>query len=151
MKNFFDKQVTDKVIIRIQQLTSNSKPQWGKMSVDQMLAHCNVAYEYTFEPEKFKKPNTIKKIFLKTFVKQIVVSEKPYTKNGRTAPEFLMTGTKDFEKEKSKLIDNIQKTQALGANHFEGLDNFSFGKMASKEWSNMYYKHLDHHLTQFDV
>lgn len=151
VKNIFDKQVSNEIISRIQQLTPTTQPHWGKMSVDQMLAHCNVTYAYTYEPEKFQKPNFLKKFLLKTFVKGIVVSEKPYQKNGRTAPEFIMTGTKDFDYEKIKLIHNITKTQHLGESHFDGLENFSFGKMTGKEWNNMFYKHLNHHLSQFGV
>ena len=27
----------------------------------------------------------------------------------------------------------------------------TLGKLKSQEWNNMFYKHLDHHLTQFGV
>lgn len=151
LSNIFDKNISEKIIDRIQKLESTSQAHWGRMSIDQMLAHCNVPYKYTYEPEQFKKPNVFKKFMLKTFVKGLVVSEKPNQRNGRTAPEFIITGKKDFDVEKSKLIDNIKKTQQLGASHFEGLENLSFGKMRSQEWNNMFYKHLDHHLTQFGV
>ncbi|WP_366521978.1 DUF1569 domain-containing protein [Flavobacterium sp.] len=151
IQNIFDKQVSDALISRINNLQPNSEPLWGKMSVDQMLAHCNVSYLFTYHSGSFIKPSPFKKFMLKTFVKKMVVSEKPYQKNGRTAPEFIIAGTKDFEREKNNLIDNINKTQQLGANHFDGKDNFSFGKMSSQEWNNMFYKHLDHHLSQFNV
>lgn len=151
IKNIFDKEVSEEIINRINRLKSDRLSSWGTMSVDQMLAHCNVTYAYTYNPEQFKRPNFFKKFLLKTFVKGIVVSEKPYQKNGRTAPEFVMTGSKDFEKEKALLISNIQKTQQLGAVHFEELENFSFGKLTSSQWNNLFYKHLDHHLTQFGV
>jgi hypothetical protein len=151
MKNIFDKQFADAVILRIENLQITSQPLWGKMSVDQMLAHCNVTYAYTYQPEKFKKPNFLKRFLLKTFVKNMVVSEKPYAKNLMTAPEFKMAETKNFEKEKNLLIENILKTQQLGANYFNGKENFSFGKLTATEWNNLFYKHLHHHLTQFGV
>lgn len=151
IKNIFDKQITEEIINRIQKLNPNSKPLWGKMSVDQMLAHCNVTYQYTFQPQLFKKPNPFKKFLLKSVIKKIVVSPKPYQKNGRTAPDFIITGTKDFEKEKLILIQNINKTQQLGAKHFDGLENFSFGKMTAEQWNTMFYKHLEHHLSEFGV
>ncbi len=151
IKNIFDKQIIDEIIHRIQQLQPTTHPQWGKMSVDQMLAHCNVTYRFTYESEQFKKPGAFKKFILKSLVKKYVVNENAYRRNGNTAPEFIMTGSKDFEKEKAMLISNINKTQQLGADHFEGLENFSFGKMTSQEWNNLFYKHLDHHLTQFGV
>jgi len=88
---------------------------------------------------------------LKLFVKKIVVGEKPYPKNGRTAPEFLITSEKEFEKEKNRIIKYLKKTQELGEVHFDNKASHSFGKLTKTEWNNMFYKHLDHHLTQFGV
>jgi hypothetical protein len=150
MKNIFEKSVTDEVIGRVNQLTTESKPNWGKMSVDQMLAHCNVTYEFVYE-DKHPKPKGLKKWLIKTFAKNIVVSEKPYKKNSRTSPEFLMTDQKNFEAEKSRLIAYLKKTQELGEEHFDNKESHSFGPLTKTEWSNMFYKHLDHHLSQFGV
>lgn len=151
IRNIFDKQVSEEVIGRINKLTPSTIPQWGKMNVGQMLAHCNVTYRYTFEPEQFKRPSAIKKFLLRTFIKKIVTSEKPYPRNGRTAPEFIMTESKNVESERNMLIANIRKAQQLGEGYFEGKENFSFGKMTAKEWNTLFYKHLNHHLTQFAV
>ncbi|EDM43403.1 hypothetical protein SCB49_00100 [unidentified eubacterium SCB49] len=150
MKDIFTKQVTDEVISRINALEVTTQPNWGKMSVDQMLAHCNVTYEMVYE-NKYSKPMVIKKWLMKTFIKNIVVGEKPFKKNSRTAPEFVMAGDKDFEAEKNRLIAHLQKTQELGGAHFEGKESLSFGPLTKNEWNNMFYKHIDHHLTQFNV
>ena len=150
MKNIFDKTITDEVIERINLLNSDSKPNWGKMSVDQMLAHCSVTYELDFE-DKHPKPKGFMKWMLKTFIKKVVVSEKPYKKNGRTAPQFLITSEKDFNLEKDRLVVYILKAQELGPDYFNQKESHSFGKLSTAEWNNMFYKHLDHHLSQFDV
>lgn len=151
IKNVFDKAVTDEIISRINLLSIESKPKWGKMDVARMLAHCNVTYTTTFTPEEFKKPNFLMKFMLKSFVKKTVVGEKMYKPNGPTSPIFIIANERDFEKEKALLIANIQKVQNLGATYFEGKENYSFGILTSKEWNNMFYKHLEHHLTQFGV
>ena len=150
MENIFDKTVSEKIIERINLLNSTSEPKWGKMTVGQMLAHCNVTYEMIYT-DKYPKPNSFKKFMLKAFVKKTVVGEKPYPKNGRTAPQFLITNQREFEKEKSRLIEYIEKTQNLGENHFINKESHSFGKLTKIEWNNMFYKHLDHHLNQFGV
>ena len=150
LPNIFNKDVTDKLIDRINNLTPDTSPLWGKMTVDQMLAHCNVPYEMAFT-EKHPRPNGLQRFFIKLFAKNIVVSEKPYKKNSRTAPAFLMTGKKDFESEKSRLIDYLRKTHELGESHFDQKESLSFGPLSIREWSNLFYKHLDHHLTQFGV
>ncbi|MEP1487878.1 MAG: DUF1569 domain-containing protein [Algibacter sp.] len=148
MKNIFDQKETNTIVDRINQLEPTTRPAWGKMSADQMLAHCNVTYEMVFD-NIHSKPNGFKTAILKLLVKPIVVSEKPYKKNSRTAPEFLITDAKNFEVEKERLVNYVNKTQHLGADHFEGKASHSFGKLNKQEWNNMFYKHLDHHLNQF--
>jgi len=148
MNNVFLKEVTTDLVDRISALNIASKAIWGTMSVDKMLAHCCVTYEMVYE-EKHSKPNVFIKIFLKLFVKWAVVGDKSYSKNGRTAPQFLISDPKDFEIEKKRLIDFLIRTQKLGANYFEGKESHSFGRLSSKQWNIMFYKHLDHHLTQF--
>jgi len=101
--------------------------------------------------DKHPKPNFFMKFILKLFVKNSVVGEKPYKRNSQTAPAFLITDTRDFEKERKRLIDYLNQTQALGAKSFDNKESNSFGKLSIKEWNNMFYKHLDHHLTQFGV
>jgi hypothetical protein len=148
MKNVFNQADTAEVIARINKLSPSSQALWGKMSVGQMLAHCNVTYEMVYD-NIHPAPNAVMKFILKLFVKNVVVSEKPFKKNSQTSPAFIITDSKDFEKEKKRLIDYINKTQKLGDAHFEGKESNSFGALSKSEWNNLFYKHLDHHLSQF--
>jgi hypothetical protein len=147
--NIFTKEVSDGIINRINDLKLDSPRHWGKMDIGQMLAHCSVAYETIYEPSKHPAPNFLMKFFLKTFVRKVVTGDKPLKKNSPTAPYFVMKSEKDFEAEKFRLIAYIQQTQQLGEAEFDGKENMSFGIMSKTEWSNMMYKHLDHHLQQF--
>jgi len=150
MKNLFDSKDVQTTIGRINNLTPETQPQWGKMNVAQMMAHCCVAYDMTLT-DKYPKRGAIAKFFIKLMAKNAVVGPKPYPKNGRTAPEFVITDERDFEKEKKRLIDNIQKVYDLGAPHFDGMESHSFGALSEKEWNTLFSKHLDHHLPQFGV
>ncbi|NIJ46251.1 hypothetical protein FHR24_002735 [Wenyingzhuangia heitensis] len=148
MKNVFNANDTAEFIKRIEKLTTESQPNWGKMSVAQMLAHCNVTYEFVYD-NIHPKPKGVKKMLLKLFVKGIVVGNKPYKKNSQTAPEFIIVDAKKFDTEKQRLIAYIHKTEQLGENHFDGKESVSFGVLTKTEWNNMFSKHLNHHLTQF--
>ena len=150
MLNLFDRNEADKMIDRINHLTPVTVANWGKMTVDQMLAHCNVSFDMAFT-DKYPTPGVFKKFLLKLFVKSAVVGSKPYPKNSRTAPEFIISSNRDFDAEKQRLIGYINKVQELGSEYFEGRDYRSFGTLTSKEWNMMFSKHLDHHLTQFGV
>ena len=147
--NIFTQEVSEKIVARINQLTPQSQPQWGKMSVDKMLAHCCVAYETIYEPGKHPKPNFAMGLILKFLVKPVVTGDKPLKKNSPTAPYFIIASDKDFAAEKARLVAFIRKTQQLGEQEFDGKASMSFGTMTKTQWSNMMYKHLDHHLTQF--
>ncbi len=151
LPNIFTKEVSEQVIARIEKLTPTTPHLRGKMTVDQMLAHCNITYEYVYEPTKHQSPNFFIKSILKLFVKKIVTNEKDFKHNSSTAPDFIITWDKDFEAEKKRLINFITKTQALWETHFEWLESHSFGKLNTTERNNMFYKHLDHHLRQFWV
>lgn len=150
LPNMFSTEVTGQIIERINKLQPNTTAQWGKMNVAQMLAHCNVTYEMLYEG-KHPKPNSIMAFVLKLLVKNKVVNEEAYPRNSRTAPQFLIVDERIFDQEKERLVHYIQKTQALGAAHFEQKDSNSFGKLSAQEWNNMFYKHLNHHLNQFGV
>ncbi|MEO1013486.1 MAG: DUF1569 domain-containing protein [Bacteroidota bacterium] len=148
MKNIFD--VTDVAEIkgRINTLAPETKNLWGKMTVDQMLAHVNVAYDMAYT-DKYPKPTGFKKFMIKLLAKNAVVGPKPYKKNSRTAPQFIIEGPRNFEEEKQRLMDYLDRTQQLGASHFHNRESHSFGPLTEKEWNTLFYKHLDHHLVQF--
>lgn len=151
MQNVFDAKDAQEYINRINNLTPETQRKWGKMSVDQVLAHLNVAYDLTFTPEKFPKPSFIAKFLLSRFVKSKITNEIPYKQSLPTSPVFIIADERNFEEEKAKLIGNIQRVQQLGREAFEGKENINFGKMTAQCWNNMFAKHLNHHLDQFGV
>lgn len=151
MVNIFSAEGVVDFINRINKLSSQTKPLWGKMNVGQMLAHVNVSYEMVYESAKHPKPKGFMKWVLRRFVKKNIVNEKPYRKNMRTAPAFLMRGNKDFATEKARLIEYLVKTEKFGSVYFDGKESHSFGPLSTTEWNNLFSKHLHHHLTQFGV
>jgi hypothetical protein len=150
VKDVFAADVTEEQIRRILALNPQTRPLWGKMDVAQMLAHLNVSYEMVYE-DKHKRPGYLLRLILRAFVKPSVVGAKPYRKGAPTAPAFRITDARDFERERERLIAHLRRTQALGGDHFDGRESHSFGPLTRTEWNNLFYKHLDHHLTQFGV
>lgn len=147
----FDSSSSKAFIDRIDRLKPDTQPGWGKMNVAQMLAHLSVAYDMTYGVTEFPKANWLSRKILKLFVKPIVVGPKPYKKNSRTPPNFVIADHREFEKEKAYLIQNIKKTQEKGESFFNGRESASLGVLKPEEWSVMFSKHLDHHLQQFGV
>jgi hypothetical protein len=100
---------------------------------------------------KHQKPNWLMSFLLKTFVKKVVTGNAPFKRNSRTAPAFIIADAKDFEKERSRLIQYINLAQQKGEAYFHNRPSLSFGPLTKEEWNTMFYKHLDHHLSQFGV
>ena len=150
MKNLFQKQDTDEILDRLNNLRPDSPRLWGKMSPAQMLAHCNVTYELVYD-NKHPKPGPFMRLILRLLVKNKVVSHVPYKPNNPTAPVFIIREDKDFETEKARLSAYIRRTQELGEAYFDQKESHSFGRLSKDEWNNMFYKHLDHHFRQFGV
>jgi hypothetical protein len=146
----YESDVLDSIFERLDKLSATTVPQWGKMNAGQMLAHLNISYDITYGKMTVKN-NFLMKMMLKIFVKPTVVGDKPYQKNSRTAPYFIIANDRDFEVEKSKLVAYMKQMQKEGATKFEGKESPSFGAMTAQEWSNQYYKHLEHHFTQFGI
>lgn len=150
MKSVFNPANVVELIYRINKLTPESRPLWGKMSVAQMLAHVNVSYEMVFT-DKHRRPNAFIRLLLKLLVKNKVVGPEPYKHNERTAPAFIISDVRNFELEKTRLLSHLNQTMQLGQEYFHNKASHSFGKLTADEWNVLFYKHLDHHLTQFGV
>lgn len=150
LQNIFTPESTAESLERLNKITKDTVPQWGKMNAPQMLAHLNVAYGITYGDIPVNN-GWFDRMIIKLFVKNAVVSEKPYPKNGRTAPVFVINDERDFETEKAKLIAYIKKTQELGSAHFDGKKSPTLGVLTVDEWCNLFYKHMDHHFKQFGV
>lgn len=151
--NLFKQDECNKAIARVNKLTADTSPEWGKMNAAQMLAHVNVAYEFVYEPEKHVRPTGLKKFFIKLVAKPFVVGPKPYKRSGQTAPEFKTAGESnaDFDLQKKRLTDFINKAQNDGIAKFVAMESHSFGFLTEQEWNTMFSKHLDHHLVPFGV
>ncbi len=148
MQSLFNPEANRKIIERINKLTSESKPVWGKMNAAQMLAHSQAPLQVAFGELKLKR-GLIGFLF-GGIAKKKMMAPGPFTKNLPTAPKFLVNDDRNFEEEKTKLIDLIKKF-GEGPGGLSQQPHPFFGKLANEEWDVLQWKHLDHHLTQFGV
>ncbi|WP_152658533.1 DUF1569 domain-containing protein [Oceanobacillus sp. CFH 90083] len=149
MKNIFIPLHTEEILERIDKLNPNSRAQWGKMDVAQMLAHCS-AFQDIAMGNSLPKRGWLG-IFIGRFVKPIFYNDKPAAHNMSTIPTILITAEKDFEAEKEKLKQKIIKFQQNGLEKCTTHPHAFFGKLTPEQWGKGIYKHLDHHLRQFGV
>lgn len=149
MKSIYNSTDNNQIIERIQKLTSNSKAQWGKMTVDQMLSHCQAPIDLAFGSTPLKA-NFMMRILGK-MLKSKILNSPEFKKNSPTAPSFIRTEKYDFETTKNELIVKVKIFASKGHNAIKNQNHPFFGKMTYEEWDKLHYMHLDHHLKQFNV
>ncbi len=144
--NIFDKKIAIHYIDRINKLEASTAPLWGKMNCAQMLSHCSGAFY-----EGSKKPSLFWRLRIYFFARSVVIGKKPYPRSMKTAGDFIPSSASDFEAEKLRLINGIERVQKLGPDYFLTKKHPIFGKISLQNWDTFFTKHLDHHLRQFGV
>lgn len=149
MKNLFETEAVKEIQQRIEKLQPNAQRLWGKMEVAQMLAHCSATMEVAVG-EKTPPRMFIGRI-LGGFFKAHFSDDKPLKKSTPTDKSFLVIDQRNFEKEKSRLLELINRFASGGPEKVTTKPHSFFGKLTPTEWSKGMYKHLDHHLKQFGL
>ncbi|HUM96339.1 MAG TPA: DUF1569 domain-containing protein [Chitinophagaceae bacterium] len=147
VKNLFEPAVKQEIEDRINKLTLQSQPKWGKMNVAQMLAHLQEPMAIALDGKTVKANWLMKMIF--PLFKSKLWDDQPYKQNLPTSPSFITYGSeKDFENEKQGLLNMVNRfteTNIISDRHP------IFGKLTKENWSKATWKHIDHHLQQFGV
>ena len=151
--NLHNEKERAELIARINALGPDSKGNWGKMNVNQMLCHCADALRGTLgelgaitDQSSFISRNLIKPLVLYVIPipKDVPTSKRADQVNG--------DGTRptDFESDRETLIALMERLAATPTDYEFGR-HFKFGAMNRTEWGIMGAKHIDHHLKQFGV
>lgn len=147
MNSIFDEKSYHEIVNRVNKLHSNSKGEWGKMTVGQMVWHCQIPLKVAIKNKKTnKKGNPI----IRWFFQKSLYNDKPWRKNLPTSSFAKAKEDKDFTTEfivLKRLIDEIYEVRNRKAWNPHPI----FGTLTPQQWGQMQYKHLDHHLRQFGV
>ena len=136
------------IFARMELLSAESTPAWGRMNVSQMLAHLTDALRMTFG-ELAVKDKYIPLIRSFPF-KQLVLYVFPFPKSSPTAPELLARVPDSFEAEREQCKAYIARfAGAQGTLRFA--PHPLFGPLSDRHMGTLVYKHIDHHLRQFGV
>ena len=148
MKNLYHHSDYQEIISRLENLKFTSERKWGKMTVSQMLVHCQKPMEVAAQKFVVKR-NLISLLFGKMMKNKLIVKGLDFDKNLPTAKEFIVAADCDFETERTKLLNMIHAFYNSGPSAIKTNMHPFFGKMSPSEWGLLFYKHLDHHLLQF--
>ncbi len=146
MKSLFEETTNREILKRTDALNENSERQWGKMTVGQMLWHCQFPISIGVKNELKGNGNLIVRLFFK----KSMYNDKPWRKNLPTSPALKAKVEKDLTEEKIELKQLVNDFYECRKRN-EWNPHPLFGKLSHDQWDKMQYKHLDHHLIQFGV
>jgi hypothetical protein len=148
MPTFWDAATRTDICRRVDRLTADHKPLWGRMNAAQMLAHVNDAMRMAAG----ELPTAPKNTPLRRWpLKQLVIFVLPWPKGVPTAPELLarIDGA-DLQAEQA-LFKAIASRLAAKPAADTWPAHPAFGPMTHRAWGVLEFRHADHHLRQFGV
>ena len=145
MKSIFDKTTREELLTRINSLDENSTARWGKMNLYQMLKHCALWEEMLLGKKQYRQ-SFLGRLFGKIALKDILKDE-PLKLNLPTVPSFKVSDNGDVATAKAEWIRLIRQHEQQKSS---GFVHPFFGQLTEGQAGLIAYKHIDHHLRQFN-
>ncbi|AZB02197.1 DUF1569 domain-containing protein [Chryseobacterium joostei] len=136
---------------RISKLSENTSGKWGKMDVSQMLKHCDLVLQVALRKIELPPINILYKtigIFTKM---EMYVFNNGIPRNMPTFQKLIINFECDFDESKTNLLKTLEEFRIACENKKLPDSHRLFGNMTEKDWEFLEYKHLNHHLKQFNV
>ena len=145
MKTVFNDTDRNALYERLDRLTLERTPLWGRMTCGQMLAHLTDGVRMTLG--ELAVPPRRGPLRLAP-IRHAVIHWLPFPKGAPTAPELLVRRAEDTTAEIAELKAAMERmARRAGEKTWE--EHPAFGRMTEHDWGVLVYRHVDHHLRQF--
>ncbi len=149
MANIFNKEANAQLLERLVKLTADTQPAWGKMTVSQMVVHCQKPLDVAVG--KLVLSGGLLGLLFGKMAKNSFIKNRSFSKNSPTAAQFKISGAPYFDAEKETLMSIVEAFGRIGPDIITNKKHPFFGVMTDEEWGILHYIHLDHHLVQFGL
>ena len=146
-RSLSDARARQQLLERLERLSPDAKPLWGKMNAPRMLAHL-VDWMLMAKGDV--------KVALKNHparhapIKQVAIYWLPIPKGIPTAPELVSRVPSEWTAERDALRRHIQWFEKLDSK-FVWPAHPLFWKLSPEAWCVLGYRHTDHHFRQFGI
>jgi len=147
MKSVWNPDDYQELHTRVDRLTPDAVPRWGKFNAPQMVCHLVDALKMA----NGTLPVQPKKVPIRyPPLKQLIIYWLPFPKGVPTAPELISRKASEWHGELQELKRELEAFKKRGpAGPF--VAHPAFGKLSPRAWGVLVYRHTDHHLQQFGV
>jgi hypothetical protein len=145
-RSLSDARARQELAERLERLSPEAKPLWGKMSAPQMLAHIG-DWMLMAQGELATAPKN--RVLSFPPLKQLAIYWLPFPKGVLTAPELIRRRPLAWTVERAAVRQQLQSFENF--NPAVWPEHPVFGEMTPRAWYVLGYRHMDHHLRQFGV
>ena len=130
---------------RIRALRPESARQWGKMTVIQMLEHCQL-FDRWIQSGEPNRQTLMGKLVGRAVLRRMLRPDKAMARNVPTMPALMSPGGTEFSAAQAAWLTSLEAYADYEADVF--VHDF-FGPLSYDELGAFVWKHADHHLKQF--
>ncbi|MFZ4928569.1 DUF1569 domain-containing protein [Chryseobacterium sp. Mn2064] len=139
------------IVNRISKLSEKSLRKWGKMNVSQMLKHCDLVLQVALQKIELPRINFLFQTIGAVTKIEMYVFNNGIPRNMPTFQKLIVNFECDFDESKTNLLKTLEEFREACDDNSLPDHHRLFGNMTEKDWEFLEYKHLDHHLKQFNV
>src|SRR6185503_16395037 len=147
MATVYDSAARQRLHARIDALTAESKPRWGRMNVGQMIVHCDLHLRHSLGDVPLARMTVPVGRFP---LNLLVIYVLPTPKGVRTMDELRDPPVENWNAGRARLKADLDRMGAVPPGTSMPV-HAAFGRIGHHAHGWLAHKHLDHHLSQFGV
>lgn len=150
MKTILDPAIEGEIRARVARLRPDRPRCWGSMSASEMVCHLIDSFRVPLGETEARAKGSLLRF---PPVRYLLIHLLPWPKGRiRTTPEYQETRPGEWERDVSAWNDALDRFlgRARSAEP-RWSPSPAFGRLSTKSWGVLMYRHCDHHLRQFGV
>jgi hypothetical protein len=145
MKSIWQDESRRELSARVGALASDRPAAWGKFTAPKMVCHL---------ADSLKMAMGDLKVARRTLpiryppLKQLIIYWAPFPKGAPTAPELLAREPREWSRDIGDVQELLERAASARTTD-TWPEHPAFGKLSTRAWGVLIYRHMDHHLRQF--
>jgi hypothetical protein len=145
MKSIWQEEARRELSARVGALAWDRPAAWGKFTAPKMVCHL---------ADSLKMAMGDLKVARKTLpiryppLKQLIIYWAPFPKGAPTAPELLAREPREWSRDIGDVQELLERAASARTTD-TWPEHPAFGKLSTRAWGVLIYRHMDHHLKQF--
>jgi hypothetical protein len=138
---------------RLRRLEPSSPPRWGRLDAARLVAHLADAARLALGEVDAPPQNAgLSRLLRHAPLKQLFVYALPFPRHAPTVPALFVTRPGAWPDDLDALERLLERVAARAAEPSPAWPEHPyFGRLSTRAWGALGYRHTDHHLRQFGV